>query len=109
MKPYRVLAFLLTACMIVLSGCRGPSDSTPEDAAAGMQTSGAVVPDVVGKDIRWAAGECESCGIHVTATEVTSDAEPYQVLSQSIAPGEKVEAGMTIVLTYATRPDTLGD
>ncbi|MBR3629340.1 MAG: PASTA domain-containing protein [Oscillospiraceae bacterium] len=59
------------------------------------------VPDLVGMDIRWAQAQCEPLGLIVETEPVPSDAEPMQVLTQSIEPGIIVNAGETVVLTYA--------
>ena len=105
-KPFRIAAALLAlTCVLALPGCQHPEDSTPAENSAEAAAL-AEVPDVIGMDIRWAETECAQAGLTVKKTAVPSDAEPYQVLSQSIAPGEQAKAGTVIELTYAQRPDT---
>ena len=102
---------LALTCVIALPGCQDPEHSTPAETAVPAETAAEAVteaasmtevPNLIGMDIRWAVTQCEECGLTVETEGIASDAEPNQVLSQSIAHGESVEPGTVIRLTYAS-------
>ena len=105
MTLHRFAAFLLAlTCLLSLPGCTGDTGSAPAETAASTEVpSQAQMPDLTGMDIRWAQTQCEALGMTVEASPVPSDAEPMQVLTQSIEPGRNVSPGQTVVLTYAGR------
>lgn len=88
--------------LIVVSG-------NPTDTVETPQAGPVEVPDLVGGQQVEVGAELEELGLAADTRAVSSDRPCGEVVAQSVAAGETVDAGSIVVLDVSTGPDELFD